>query len=194
MNTVELPKHEKRHYAAMTAAEEAAFVRELKGGRFKETFAVMLYAGLRRGEALALRYGDIDLSKRIINVNKSLYGGEEIAPKTKAGTRFAPISEELLPYLKTCVKENNERLCPISVAVLQKSFYGIRDKAGLAESGITIHSLRHTFVTRCREKGIDPLVIQKWVGHKSLNMTLGVYTHVNPDYESRQRELLDGTE
>jgi len=50
---------------------------------------------------------------------------------------------------------------------------------------LTIHELRHTFITRCHEKKIDEIVIQKWVGHAiGSRMTKAVYTHIMDTAES----------
>ena len=43
------------------------------------------------------------------------------------------------------------------------------------------HSFRHTFATRCLEAGIPPKVVQTWLGHASIKMTMDLYTHVNVD-------------
>ena len=57
---------------------------------------------------------------------------------------------------------------------------------------MTIHELRHTFITRCHEKGINELVIQKWVGHaKGSRMTKAVYTHINNEAELKSIKLLN---
>jgi integrase len=56
----------------------------------------------------------------------------------------------------------------------------------------TIHELRHTFITRCHEKGIDEIIVQKWVGHaKGSRMTKAVYTHINDEMEQKSIELLN---
>lgn len=43
------------------------------------------------------------------------------------------------------------------------------------------HTFRHTFATRCFEAGIDPKVVQKYLGHASINMTLDLYMHVTEE-------------
>ena len=65
---------------------------------------IMLYAGLRRGEILALEWTDIDFSANIIHVNKSIrFNGNRpllVRPKTSAGTRLVPILSVLRPFLE----------------------------------------------------------------------------------------------
>jgi len=58
-------------------------------------------------------------------------------------------------------------------------------------SGYTVHSLRHTFATRCAEAGIAPNTTKKWLGHSTIDLTLNVYTHVNQDFEKQEQEKLD---
>ena len=43
------------------------------------------------------------------------------------------------------------------------------------------HTFRHTFATRCFEAGVQPKVVQSYLGHASLQMTMDLYTHVMPD-------------
>jgi integrase len=50
-------------------------------------------------------------------------------------------------------------------------------KAGLADKGFTIHSLRHTFATTLADKGVHPSTAQKVLGHSDIRMTLAIYTH-----------------
>lgn len=52
--------------------------------------------------------------------------------------------------------------------------------------GFTIHSLRHTYATRCAENNVSRHVTQKWVGHSTPDMTENVYTHVNDDFEKEE--------
>ena len=50
----------------------------------------------------------------------------------------------------------------------------------------TPHSLRHTFATRGFENGIPPKVMQEILGHKSITMTLDIYSHVLPDKKAEE--------
>ena len=63
-------------------------------------------------------------------------------------------------------------------------FKEVLTQAHLDKQGFTIHSLRHTFATRCNENGVPPKVLQKWLGHAKADMTMNVYTHCNDDFEN----------
>jgi integrase len=51
--------------------------------------------------------------------------------------------------------------------------------------------LRHTFATRCFEKGIPVKIVSRWLGHKKVQHTLDIYTHVMPDEEKQAIERLE---
>ncbi len=61
----------------------------------------------------------------------------------------------------------------------------------LGLDGVTVHTLRHTFATRCSEAGIPPKMVQKWLGHSTVEMTLNVYTQVNADFEREMTAKFD---
>jgi len=74
---------------------------------------------------------------------------------------------------------------------LYKLFAELQEKADLPE--ITIHELRHTFITRCHEKKIEEMIVQKWVGHMiGSRMTKAVYTHIAVDKEQEYIEQMNG--
>ena len=54
-----------------------------------------------------------------------------------------------------------------------------------------IHTLRHTYASRCFEAGIPPKIIQAQLGHASLNMTMDIYTHIFDDHRQQEIAKLD---
>jgi integrase len=146
----------------------------------------MLYAGFRRGEALALYQSDIDLKNRKIYITKTINDFGKIGtPKTEASVRDVPIFETLYPYISHHKKRLNIRLFDFSEYVLNQSFWDILRACKLYKQGFTTHSLRHIFVTRCIESNVPVKVVQKWVGHTTATMTMNVYAHVNNDFEKK---------
>ena len=81
----------------LTPAQVADLLRAADGGRYASLFALLLHTGLRRGEALALQWLDVDLTHGILRVRGTLsrIDGELVVtePKTAKSTRFVPISE-----------------------------------------------------------------------------------------------------
>lgn len=162
---------------------EARFVEACKTNYRGLAFLIGLYCGLRRGEILALTTKDIHIEERYIVVNKQMQEGKTVPPKTEAGIRNVPIVDVLYPYLKDIDFSKNERLFPIKENAIREHFQNALKDSGLFGQDFTLHSLRHTFTTRCAENNIAIKVTQKWVGHSTAEMTQNVYTHVNEDFE-----------
>ncbi len=65
-------------------------------------------------------------------------------------------------------------------------------KDGIEFKKISVHTLRHTFATRCKENGMQPQVLKSILGHSSLAMTMDLYSHVLPDTRSEEmRKISD---
>ena len=161
------------------------------------TFLLLcLHTGARRGEALALRYSDVDFENKVAHIrhNAIVKQGETTISdemKTKAGRRDVPLSEEL----EACLLERRETAKsdyiftmqngkPLTKNAFRKLFEHISRE--LPEKHITAHSLRHTYITRLFEAGLDIKKIQYLAGHATVDMTLSVYTHY--DRLSREAE------
>lgn len=166
--------------------------------RMQAAVMVMLYAGLRRGEALALTVDDVDLKRKVITVNKSLRfvgNAPEIAPpKTAAGQRQVPILKVLHPVLATAVADHPHKKDQ-PAPVLFPSTHGeymtstawkrawdsyIHALTMAAGSPVTIrpHDLRHTYCTMLRDAGVDMHQAMLWMGHSDEKMILHVYDHL----------------
>ena len=102
-SSVVIPNKEADNRKPLTPEQITLVTENWRGHRFGHVGMIMLYAGLRRGECLALRWEDVDLDKQIITVNKALdmfhNQGRIKAPKTKAGIREVPIPDILMPVL-----------------------------------------------------------------------------------------------
>lgn len=125
-------------------------------------------------------------------------------PKTKQSYRQVPINSECLKYLekqfelKDIVKrkrprEQNDYLfvtsynTPLNSQVYSDSIKAIVKQINLTRSFdnefpvFSGHTLRHTFATRCFEAGVQPKVVQSYLGHATLKMTMDLYTHVTEE-------------
>lgn len=143
---------------------------------------ICLYAGLRRGEALALRYEDIDRKAGLIHVTKAVeYVGNNAhikAPKTAAGVRDVPL---LAPLADAIPKDNSGYLFPredgkpLSKTQFRKRWLRYCDAIG---HDITAHQLRHGYATILYEAGIADKDAQELLGHSDITLTRNVYTHI----------------
>lgn len=152
---------------------------------------ICLYAGLRRGEVLALRYEDIDRAARLIHVDKAVeYVGNDPkikAPKTAAGVRDVP----LLQPLADAIPEGRGLIfCREDGKPLTKIQYRKRWQKYCAAIGcdITAHQLRHGYATLLFEAGIPDKDAQELLGHSSIQVTRDIYTHIR---STRRQETAD---
>ncbi|MBS4067240.1 MAG: tyrosine-type recombinase/integrase [Sulfurimonas sp.] len=68
---------------------------------FRNFLALSFFTGLRTGEAVALKWEDIDFDSQELEVKRSRRYGKDVTPKTQKSNRVVPIFDELLPYLKS---------------------------------------------------------------------------------------------
>ena len=142
----------------------------------------LLYTGLRKGEALALQWKDIDLKNNLIHVTKSVYF-ESNTPnlkdtKTDAGNRDVILLDCLKEKLKS--RHPDDYVFNKDGKIIDKSYFTRQWEKYKKESclNITAHQLRHTFVTILYEAGIDEKLSQAILGHSDIVTTRNIYTHI----------------
>lgn len=160
--------------------------------KFLDIAQFILYTGLRIGEACALTWADIDFDTNTITINKSYsYLTKKITTtKTSSGTRTIPLFEnarEILLKLKKG-KPHQRLFGNINSNSFSTTFRAICKSLNINSSP---HSLRHTFASKCYEMGIDPKVVQGWLGHKSVNVTLDIYTQISQEKEQQQIQKIN---
>ena len=184
-DNVELPKHKAKQSKALTHDEESRFVEKCKLDPYGLQYLLCLFQGLRIGETQLLTMVDFDLNNKTMRIDKSLNDlYKPDTPKSETSIRTLPLFQRTIDALKTL---------PFKMAKSDKQIYqhfrSICDKADV--SGVTVHSLRHTFATRCAEAGIAPNTTKQWMGHSTIDLTLNVYTHVNKDFEQKETAKFD---
>lgn len=181
---------------ALTPEESRQLLNGIRNIRAKTLVLLGLHTGMRRGEMVALRWKDIDFHKGVIHVtrNAAMRRYETTIQdelKTKAGRRDIPLTEELSQWLWERKKYSH---CQYVVATKDhkpltiSAYSSIWDcvERALPSRKVTTHILRHTYITRLFEAGLDIKEIQYLAGHSSVDMTLRVYTHY--DRVSREEE------
>ena len=143
---------------------------------------ICLYAGLRKGEALALRYEDVDREKRLIHVTRALEffsnGGSIKTPKTEAGYRDTVLLDVLAEHIPE--KEKGLIFAREDGQPLTQTQYRKRWESYCNYIGhkITAHQLRHGYATILYEAGVPDNDAQELLGHSSITVTKDVYTHI----------------
>ena len=154
---------------------------------FGEFALFLLMTGCRRGEALALKWSDIDFDKKVITVNKNIvYNGNQAIveqhTKTSAGMRKVVLLD-ILYNLLLPMKENAmpaDYIFGNGDTPLTQSQFRRRWEQYLKETEIKItpHQLRHAYATILFDAHIDEKVAQTFMGHSKIEITRNVYTHI----------------
>ena len=201
--------------AALTVEQSRQLLNAVFGTRAYLFCLIALQTGMRRGEICGLMWSDIDFDAQIIHVqhNAIFTNAQTVVSsdlKTAAARRDIPIPPTLLALL-TSEKNGSESPFVLHMdnggALSQTSFSNLWDmvhrrtvdnpndlgtparNSKMVRSldfHVTPHQLRHTYITRLFESGLDIKEIQYLAGHTTIDMTLRVYTHYQ--HKSRRKE------
>lgn len=155
----------------------------------------ILYTGCRRGEALGIKYEDIDFENKMITVQRAVGYKDNVPfikpPKTESGVRQVPLLPPLESRLERgktgYVFKKNGGLYHDSA--IRKEWDAWRERSGVC---VTAHQLRHYYATILYDAGIEIKDAQFLMGHANISMTMDVYTHVrNSRQKDAQEKLTD---
>ena len=146
---------------------------------------LLAYSGMRLGEAVSLRWEDIDRSRDLFTVT----GGETGTKNHEArGVPLFPSLGKLLERIQSRCNETTGRVIKIESA--KKSMITACEKAGLPN--FTHHSMRHFFVSNAIEAGVDFKVIASWVGHKDGGVLVAkTYGHLRDTHSFDMAKRMD---
>lgn len=174
-------------------------------------FNVLYFAGLRRGEAYALRWTDYDSLKRTLHIKKSIcqklkgVRNFETSPKTKSSIRKIKIPKRLCDVLDEHLKRYEEDvylfdkksdiwyinggLEPLRDTTVDKYFNAQTEKLDLEQ--IRIHDLRHSFASLLINGGVNIKIISEMMGHSSVDITWNRYGHLYPNAQDKATDYID---
>lgn len=217
---VRIPKNAPKSRRTPIDDEQIAWI-ENTPHRAQCAAMLMLFAGLRRGEVVALTWSDINLKDGTLTVNKSVEyvtNTPSVKPttKTEAGNRIVPLPTVLWDYLRKQPKES-VYVCPgmdggiMKAAAWRRMWesymaeldikYGMRmrpakskfdpHKGGIVIKTFTAHQLRHTYATMLYDAGVDILTAKELLGHSDVKTTLDIYTHLSRTRKKKSVVVLD---
>lgn len=198
---VRLPGGEEQPMRIVTP-ETAALLVGVLVGRDRTAFALACYAGLRAGELLALDWPTVDLTLRVIRVERAWDHGSHafIGPKSKAARRVVPITERLLAVLldhRDQFGDDGLVLPTLRGAPVKPMGHSALVKrlksawAGADLEALKLHEARHTFASMLIAAGANPKAITTYMGHSSIQVTFDRYGHLMPGSEAQIAGLLD---
>jgi integrase/recombinase XerD len=165
-------------------------------------FTTVYSLGLWLHEALYLQVADIDGQRLQVHVHRG----------KGAKDRYVPLPEETLALLRTYWKTHRNKpwlfpatgrnqkqsptaTSPRSRASVQGAFRTAKHRAGITKTGVAIHTLRHSDATHLLEAGVNPRLIQRYLGHTHLETTM-IYLHLtqqgHEDAYERLNSLMQG--
>jgi integrase len=167
-------------------------------------WVLALHTGLRRGELLGLRWGDVDLDRAVLQVRRSLVQSGGVMgfqePKTSSGRRTIALDAPCVVGLREHrARQAEQRLrmgplwqdhdqvfatelgTPLQPSNVDRRFRALLTKAGVPR--IPFHGLRHTHATLLMKHGVHPKVASERLGHANITLTLSTYSHVLPQMQ-----------
>lgn len=175
-----------------------------------QLFATLSYTGMRVGEALALKWSDIDFENSTISITKTLFHPSNhgakyqlLTPKTHGSIRTIFIDEFIQTILKKHKVQQSEYKLMAGTDYVNQNFLfananghpitgklvGDRMRRLLKKSSITKeispHCLRHTHTSLLIEAGAGIKEIQEVLGHSDIKTTMNIYAHLTKDLKEK---------
>ena len=181
------------------------------GDRLHALWVLLATTGMRRGEAIGLRWSDVDLDTGRLRIVQTItqtrstvtVGEPKTAQRTPIDRTRRRDRRVLRDHRRRMLKErmvvgpdfadeglvfhqpDGACLRPDAVSAM---FLRRVHQYGLGR--LTLHGLRHTWATLALEQGIHPQVVQERLGHSTIAITLGIYSHVAPTLHDEAAQLI----
>jgi integrase len=206
---VDSPRIPKKQLNYLTPEQARQFMDSIKGSRWECLYITAISLGLRRGEALGLKWEDVDLDKAVLTVKRAAQRVDHklqlVELKTKSAYRSINLPAFTVAALRSqYVRQLEERLLagtrwqetglvfttsvgtPIEPRNYKRAFDSALEKAGLEH--MRIHDMRHTAASLLLAQGVPPKVISEILGHARVSITLDIYSHL---YEPMRKEAAE---
>jgi|SRR5579859_1362980 len=210
---VQRPRPKRAEMSTLTLDELLRLFAAAKGGRMYGMFVLLGTTGMRVGEALGLKWEDIDLEGRRLVIRRAQQrhrgrGLVFVEPKTSRSRRTVHLTalaiealKEHREYTKLLRAAARERWRGsglvftstvgdgMEAGVVNDNLNRLLAKAGLPR--IRVHDLRHTVATILLQGGAHPKLVQELLGHSTITLTLDTYSHVTPAMHQEVARRLD---
>lgn len=209
--TKDSTKDEKRK--SLTETELPKFLELFEGYTVLNTIVkVLIYTGMRSGEALGLQWSDVDFEKRLITVNHTLsdVGGKHFltTPKTKTSRRTIYMNDTLIEILKEHKLQQHKLIFSLGgkfkhpEMIFTSELGNYKDRSCLNTSFrrylkgtdfefMTLHCLRHTNATLLLNSGVDLKIVSEHLGHSDVGTTANIYTDILDSTRKKTAEIIE---
>jgi integrase len=203
----EPPRVQRTEITILTPDQIKSVLQALRGRRLYGVALTGLATGMRRGEIVALRWGDVDLDSGKIRVERSLEqtnaGLAFKEPKTKAGRRIVAIPSSVAAELRNHWREQQEQRLALGMGKSgaedlvfprwdgnpwppdRLSSTWAKTVSTLKLPKVTFHALRHTHASQLIAAGLDVVAVSRRIGHSNPTVTLTVYAHLFGNTDER---------
>jgi len=215
---VDPPKVERPQVEPLTPAEARRFLDAVKDHRLEALYSVALALGLRLGEALGLRWQDVDFDRGTLTIRYALQRIEGklrlVEPKTARSRRTIPLPDSTLKSLRAHQERQAQDRAlagtrwqergfvfastigtPLDGRNVTRHFQDTLELLGLPRK--RFHDLRHTCASFLLAQGVSARTVMEILGHSQITLTLDTYSHVAPsllsEAASRMDTLLSGS-
>ena len=211
-DAVTAPRQTRKEMRPLTPEQAKRLLAVAHGDRLEALYVLAITAGLREGELLGLRWDDIDLERRLLQVRRQLTRtrvGLSFSTPKRGKARVVKLTATAVAALeghKIAQDEERTRLgalwqetglvftstvgTPVDVGNLTyRSFRPLLERADLPR--IRFHDLRHTCATLLLSRRTHPKIVQEMLGHANISMTMDTYSHVLPDMQEKAVSAMD---
>ncbi len=206
-DAVARPRAPRREIQFLDAGQVRLLLAAARGDRLEALCVVAVATGMRKGELLGLRWGDLDLDAATLMVRRQLRarpdGGLALAElKTAKSRRLIQLPATAVdalaahrarlgaPPSRADLVFTDTRGGPLHESnLLRRWWHPLLERAGLPR--MRFHDLRHTHATLLLTQGVNPKVVQERLGHSQISMTLDVYSHVVPSLQRDAARRID---
>lgn len=171
-----------------TVDEFMDFISHVDDPMYKTLFMTLFYGGLRKGEALALKWKDVDFDNNTINIDKTVYQRKITPPKNQSSIRKIKMPQHtmtLLSELRLQSKINyvvfGEFYDHVPETTIDR-YYNYYIKQSKVNR-IRIHDFRHSHASYLISMGNDIQIVSKRLGHANTSTTYDIYAHLYPNAE-----------
>ncbi len=206
------PRPRSREMTALNGCQLQHLLDATAGSRWHSLWVVLGTSGMRLGEALGLKWEDVDLAEGKLVIRRTLvrHPGQGLLfapPKTEKSRRTIHLSEVARQALilhrqgeaarRAQAKEwkeiglvfTNARGGPVEFGEINRALTCALKAAGLPH--IRVHDLRHTVASILLEANVHPKVVQELLGHSTIRLTLDTYSHLTPGLHRQAAQTMD---